>query len=44
MKRNKNVCLEISLKFEVVKLVKVKSYTRVRNCKIERVKGYERRY
>ncbi len=44
MKRNKNVRLEISLKVEVVKLVKVKSYTRVRNGKIERVKGYERRY
>ncbi len=42
--RNKNVRLEISLKVEVVKLIKVKSYTRVRNCKIERVKGYERRY
>ncbi len=44
MKRNKNVCLEISLKVEVVKLVKVKSYTRVRKGKVERVKGYERRY
>ncbi len=44
MKRNKNVRLEISLKVEVVKLVKVKSYTRVRSGKIERVKGYERRY
>ncbi len=41
MKRNKNVRLEISLKVEVVK---VKSYTRVRNGKIERVKGYERRF
>ncbi len=44
MKRNKNVRLEISLRVEVVKLVKVQSYTRVRNGKIERVKGYERRY
>ncbi len=44
MKRNKNVRLEILLKVEVVKLVKVKSYTRVRNGKIERVKGYERIY
>ncbi len=44
MKRNKNVRLEISLKVEVVKVVKVKSYIRVRNGKIERVKGYERRF
>ncbi len=44
MKRIHSTRLEISLKVEVVKLVKVKSYTRVRNGKIERVKGYERRY
>ncbi len=44
MKRTSVARLEISLKVEVVKLVKVKSYTRVRNGKIERVKGYERRF
>ncbi len=43
MKRNKNVRLEISLKVEFFKVVKVKSYIRVRNGKIERVKGHERR-
>ncbi len=43
MKRTNVARLEISLKVEFFKLVKVKSYIRVRNGKIERVKGHERR-
>ncbi len=43
-KRTQIARLEISLRVEVLKLVKVKSYTRIRNGKIERVKGHERRY
>ncbi len=43
MKRTQVARLEISLKVEVVKSVKVKSYIRVRNGKIERVRSYRRR-
>ncbi len=43
MKRTKIARLEISLRVEMVKLVKVKPYTRLRDGKIERVSGYERR-
>ncbi len=35
--------LEISLRVEMVKIVKVKPYIRLRNGKIELVNGYERR-
>ncbi len=43
MKRTHSTRLEISLKVEFFKVVKVKSYIRVRNGKIERVKGHEHR-
>ncbi len=43
MKRTDIARLEISLRVEMVKYVKVKPYTRLRNGKIEKVDGYERR-
>ncbi len=43
MKRTHFVVLEVSLRAEIVKYVKVKSYKRLRNGKIERIKSYYRR-
>ncbi len=44
MKRRTNIArLEILLRVEMIKYVKVKPYTRVRNGKTEKVDGYERR-
>ncbi len=44
MTRTKDAFLIISLRVEVVKTVKVKSYTRIRSGKLEKVRGYERKY
>ncbi len=44
MQRKVKTVLQITTRVEVLKLVKVKSFTRVRNGKKEKVRSYYRKY
>ncbi len=44
MKRKVKTVLQITTRVEVLKLVKVKSFTRVRNGKKEKVRSYYRKH
>ncbi len=44
IKRKHIEILEISLRVEVIRLVRVKAYTRIRNGRIQKVRSHYRRY
>ena len=43
-KRTKSQDVQISIRVEVAKLVRVKAYNRIRNGKVEKVRAHYRRY
>ncbi len=43
-KRLDFVFLEISLRVELIRIVRVKAYTRIRNGRIQKVRSHYRRY